>query len=173
MSKVAFGCLLTSCILLLAAVAILVILPMAPLRGRHELSARIQCASQLAAIGRTLDLYHSDFRGANPPNLPVLIETADLVPKMFVCPSSGDIEGDYSYIYRGADLTKSAPPKMILAHDRFGNHNDIRQVLFADGNVKKMHEQAFHATITRDNELRREMSLPEIPADAAVFPIEP
>jgi hypothetical protein len=39
--------------------------------------------------------------------------------------------GECSYVYRGEDLDANTPANLILAYDRFGNHNDCRNVLYA------------------------------------------
>ncbi len=138
-----------------------------PALGRaRELANQVKCATQLNGIGKAIALYQNDYQGKNPPTLQALIETEDLVPMMFVCPTSGDDEGDCSYIYRGADLDASASSIMILAHDKYDNHDgENRNVLFADMHVKKVTEEEFQQLIEADNQKRKEMGLAEIPAD--------
>ena len=59
----------------------------------------------------------------------------------------------------------TASTSMIVAYDKGDNHHDFRNVLFVAFNVEKMSEHEFQQEIAMDNELRREMGLPEKPAD--------
>ncbi len=120
------------------------------------------CAAQLNGIGKACYMYMSDFDGKMPPNLEILIETEDLVPRMFLCPGSNDKEGENSYIYRGADLDKNSSSELVIAYDKKKNHHGkARSVLFSDSHVKIYTEEKFQEIIARDNEIRREMGLPE------------
>jgi len=138
-----------------------------PALGRaREMANRVKCASQLRGLGNAIAMYNNDFNGRNPKTLQELTETEDVHPKAFVCPSSDDEIGQCSYIYRGADLNDSVDSQMIVAYDKYDNHDgEARNVLFAGGYVERVEEEAFQELIRKDNELRRKMGLTEIPAD--------
>ncbi len=123
---------------------------------------RIQCAAQLNGIGKACYMYIGDFEGKMPPNLEILMENHDLVPRVFFCPSSSDKEGNNSYVYRGGDLDENCSGELVTAYDKKKNHHgEIRNILFMDSHVKKYTEEMFQDIIARDNEIRREMGLPE------------
>ena len=138
-----------------------------PALGRaRELAKRVQCQSNLAVIGRSIAMYQGEYGDKNPGQLEDLIIAENLPPKSLVCPSSDDEPGQCSYIYRGEDLTSSASGDMILAYDKFENHNgECRNVLFASFAVKRMTEDVFQQAIAIDNLIRRQKGLPEKPAD--------
>jgi hypothetical protein len=128
----------------------------------RELAKRVQCASQLHSIGIAINLYQNENRDQNPPNLKLLTTTEDLDPKMLICPSSDDEVGEVSYVYRGEDLDASAPAFMIIAYDKYENHQgEARNVLFADFVAKKYDDDDFRDSLRRDNEYRRENGLTE------------
>lgn len=143
-----------------------------PALGRaREMAQRVQCASQLRGLGNAIAMYNNDYNGKNPKTLQELIETEDVAPKALVCPSSDDEIGQCSYIYRGADLTASADSSMIVAYDKFDNHDgEARNVLFAGGHVERFEEEAFQELIRKDNALRRKRGLPEKPTDVEPVP---
>ena len=145
---------------------------MLPALGRaREMAQRVQCASQLRGLGNAIAMYNNDYNGRNPKTLQELIETEDVSPKTLVCPSSDDEIGQCSYIYRGADLTASADSSMIVAYDKFDNHDgEARNVLFAGGHVERYEEEDFQELIRKDNALRRKRGLPEKPADVKPVP---
>ncbi len=149
---------------ILLALAVVVLMPARP----HGVSAHeIQCASQLNAIGKACYMYMNDHDGMMPPNLEILIETAELNPKIFICPCSGNKKEQNSFIYRGADLKKDSSSAFVVAYDKKTNRhkNGVRNILFADGHVKKYSEEVFAENIAWDNELRREAGLVEKPAE--------
>ena len=135
---------------------------MPALSKARQQAKEIVCATQLRQIGLGIIMYQSDNNGKSPPNLEVLIKGYDLTPEMFVCPSSGDKEGQCSYVYRGADLNETAKPQMVVAYDKKGNHRSgKRNVLFVDGHVQAMTENRFQKAIAEDNEIRLKMGLKE------------
>jgi len=136
------------------------------LSGPHELDNETMCYSQLSGIGKSIMMYQHDFGEQNPPDLQILVEKADVDPRAFVCRCTDDKAGEISYIYRGADLDSSAPGDMILAYDKLKNHPDVSiNVLFASTCVERCSKEDFQAAIARDNELRRELGLPEKPIE--------
>lgn len=109
-----------------------------------------------------------------PPDLNTLLENDLIGPEDLICPLSDNITGEISYIYRGSDLPNDVlddniiPDELILAYDKMGNHihNNVefsRNVLFANYSVRRIESDDFAAIINRDNELRRELGLPEKP----------
>ena len=51
---------------------------------------------------------------------------------------------------------------MIIAYDRKPWHKGRRNVLFADGKVRRPPEAAFEKYIERDNSLRQELGMEEM-----------
>lgn len=140
---------------------------MMPTLGKiRDQAWHVQCASQLSIIGKAIVMYSNDYNDQFPLTLEVLIETTDLDPKNLVCPSNKNPEGQCSYIYRGNDLTAASPTDMILAYDKYDNHEgETRNVLYAGFNVERIEEEDFAQAIDHDNELRRQMGLPEKPLE--------
>ncbi len=136
-----------------------------PALGRaRELAKRIQCGANLKGIGSSIAIYQNENKKKCPPSLEELVKAVELHPMMLICPSSKDEEGGCSYIYRGSDLTSEAGAQMILAYDKYENHDgEVRNVLFGDMHVDKLEEDEFLKAIEKDNELRRKMGLPEKP----------
>jgi len=54
-------------------------------------------------------------------------------------------------------------PMIILVHDRAGNHEGGRYVLFVDSHVEWFTEEHFQELIAQDNAIRRKRGLPEKP----------
>ncbi|MBN2211086.1 MAG: hypothetical protein JW709_06785 [Sedimentisphaerales bacterium] len=160
-----------------------------------DLARLANCKSQLGGIGAYLVLYQCDYDETMPPTLQTLIAAEGLEPRLLICPGSDadaavvgsreelegkeplwplDEENDQwvyypsgiSYAYRGGDLTESDPGSVIVAYDLPDNHyNGWRNVLFFDGDVKKMSEEEFQAALEKDNQWRRDHGRQEIPAE--------
>jgi prepilin-type processing-associated H-X9-DG protein len=108
------------------------------------------CAHQLKALGTAIFVYQNDHEGKNPPDPQSLFGKGDIVPDI---------------VYRGADLNDKVPSTMILIHDKLQKHQGrFVDVFFADGHVEQLNEQEFQKAIERDNESRRQLELPEKPA---------
>ena len=127
----------------------------------RDITTQIVCAKNLSRIGRALLIYANDYDDDFPPNLELLTSTEDMPSKGLVCPST--MQKD-SYIYRGAGLSTSNEPGMILVYDKKGNHEKGRNVLFLDSHVEWVKEEQFLELISRDNEARKKIHVPEIPA---------
>jgi len=154
----AIGGIITSSVFIMISIPVLD-------RGR-ELVDEIWCAGQLGVIDKSIMMYQNDSDGQNPPDLQTLVETVDVDPRSLICPCTDDKEGEISYIYRGADLDSSAPDDMVLAYDKLENHRyGSINVLFVGTHVKKCSKEDFQAAITRDNERRRGLGLPEKPIE--------
>ena len=147
-----------------AALGVSIMMP--ALARAREQAKRTQCLTHLRTIGVAIMTYQNDFEGAFPPDLETLLETEEVSAEMLVCPSSGDEEGEISYVYRGSDLTvEKVQPMVIVAYDKYENHQgDCRNVLFADAHIERMEqEEAFLQAVERDNAWRREHGLAEKP----------
>ncbi len=135
-------------------------------RGRRiPASHAIQCSSQLANIGKAIALYSYDYQDQYPPTLEVLVQTQFTLPKNLICPARKDLGEDCSYVYRGRDLTATCPAALVIAYDKYQNHKDQRNVLFAGYNIERMTEAEFQKAIETDNRLRRQSGLPEKPLE--------
>ena len=121
------------------------------------------CDEGLRIIGRALVAYQKSSQGQNPVRLEVLVE-ADLVsPWALVCPAGPFGVGECSYVYRGGDLSILTPDKMVVAYDKGPWHKQRRNILFADGQVKRLVEDKFEKTIVHDNQFREQLQLPPKP----------
>ena len=124
------------------------------------------CDDALREIYRALQVYQRTHAGANPPDLRTLIDTQGLSPWLLVCPAGGGDFTGSSYVYRGADLTADVPGNMmgtlIIAYDRQPWHRHRRNILFADGQVRRPRTADFTEAIRRDNECRIELGLPTL-----------
>jgi prepilin-type processing-associated H-X9-DG protein len=82
-----------------------------------------------------------------------------------VCPAMRHRPDYESYVYRGVDTGgTSVEPMIIMVHDRAGNHEGGRNILFVDSHVEWVSEERFQELIQQDNELRRKRDLPQKPA---------
>lgn len=73
----------------LVAFALLVSILMPTSLGRaREPANRVKCASNLKQIGQAMFLYANENAGAMVPDAPTLLATQDLLPEVFICPSS-------------------------------------------------------------------------------------
>ncbi len=125
-----------------------------------------QCFSQLENISRSLAAYSNTNDNTFPPSLKILVDTMNLTPNNLICPGQKVQKKECCYIYRGNDLTAASPADMILAYDKFDNHHgEARNVLYAGYNVERIEEADFPQAIDHDNELRRQLGLPEKPLE--------
>ncbi|MHC4693642.1 MAG: hypothetical protein ACYS67_12945 [Planctomycetota bacterium] len=91
------------------------------------------CRERLQTIGERIETYQNQNSGRNPPSLNVVnhLSQAELYKLANVYDANKYEGGECSYVYRGEDLDANAPASLILAYDRFWNHKDCRNVLFA------------------------------------------
>ncbi len=91
------------------------------------------CRERLQTIGERIEIYQNQNSGRNPPSLNVVnpFSQAELYKFANVDDANKYEGGECSYIYRGEDLDANTPANLILAYDRYGNHNDCRNVLYA------------------------------------------
>ena len=126
------------------------------------LATRMACGTNMSGLGKALLIHCNDHNDELPPDLETLTRTAEVTTKSLICPATGLRE---SYIYRGAALTTSAIPMMIIVYETAGNHGeDGRNVLFLDTHVEWVTEERFQELIRKDNAYRREKGLPVLPA---------
>jgi hypothetical protein len=115
----------------------------------RELARRVNCASDLKAIGCVCKMYASDYYGAFPPDFRVLVEQkyCDAF-KIYECPSakrkpattlaeflSGG-QGDYAYFAAGLnENTVKNQDRTVLMADKTGNHARFWNVIMFNGQV--------------------------------------
>lgn len=129
-----------------------------PLAEARAQALRIRCGTNLSGLGKAILIYANDHKDNLPPNLEILIEKAEVRPETLICCGK-------KYVHRGADVPNtSCEPSMIMVHDRAGNHEGGRNVLFLDSHVEWVTEERFQELINKDNEIRRKEGLPEKPA---------
>lgn len=130
-----------------------------------EARARITCETTLNGMGKALLIYANDYEDKWPPTLEALVDKAEFPRSDLVCPAMRGKPGYASYVYRGVDSGgTSTDPDMIMVHDKAGNHEGGRNVVFVDTHVEWVTEERFQELIARDNRLRRQRGLPEKPA---------
>ena len=134
----------SSLIPLLALVAILAVLAgMCPFDFgcSRERARRSKCQANLHQIGLACSMYVADNKGRFPMTLSSISTNYAANPKLFLCPSSGNLPGapeavdqwsDYILV---PDLTTNDPPDTILAYERLRNHKEGGNVLSLDGAV--------------------------------------
>ena len=136
-----------------------------PLFEMHRSIVRRLCTTVLNGMGKGLLIYANDYADKWPPNLETLVETVEYPRSDLICPAMRNRPDYESYIYRGVDTGGMAvDPLIIMVHDRAGNHEGGRHVLFVDSHVEWVTEERFQELVARDNELRRGRGLPEKPA---------
>lgn len=120
-------------------------------------ATRIMCRQDLSNIGKALLIYSNYHNDQFPPDLETLISKAEMPAKGLMCPATMLKD---SYIYRGASITTSDTPWMIMVYDKQNNHDGGRNVLFMDTHVEWVPEERFQELIKKDNDYRREKGFP-------------
>jgi len=133
-----------------------------PLLKARTTATRLVCGSNLSGMGKAFLIYANDYDDKFPLDLEKLISTVEMPPKGLVCPATKLKD---SYVFRGATLSTSDEPGLIMAHDKKGNHEGGRNVLFLDSHVEWVTEDRFKELVELDNEYRRKKGLPVIHAD--------
>lgn len=115
-----------------------------------------ECVSNLKNIGLALAIYANDHEDKYPPTLEDLL--AGYLPnaEALQCPSDSSDERSYLYV---PGLSVAHEPTAIVMFERKGNHAGGRNVLFGDGHVEWMSEEAFQR---RWAEQRQKYDLPAL-----------
>jgi len=150
------------------------------LMARREHSHHPWCRSNLKQICYACLLYAGDHDETFPPSLGALVPEYVTDGGLFLCPSGGDAEEflvsglpegakdvsstwgdrhtDYVYV---KGLSGAADPECVLAHDKDGNHEGGRWVVFVGGMVSFMKETGFRAAMERTEAWIAEPPRPE------------
>lgn len=116
----------------------------------RETANRVKCASNLRQIGTAITLYAGKHSGLLPDSFATLARHDDLMPEVFVCPSSSAERAtlsealaatptaqNLSYIYLGDGLQAPLDENTILMVEDLGDHDrDGVNILFGDGRVE-------------------------------------
>ncbi len=131
----------------------------------HQSILRLQCATTLSGMGKAFLIYANDHDDKWPPDLKVLLTQQQYPASDRLCPALRHRPDYESYVYRGADTGGAwVEPMIIMVHDRAGNHEGGRNVLFVDSHVEWVTEERFAELVKQDNELRRKRGFAERPA---------
>ena len=117
------------------------------------------CDETLKLIGQIISEYLKINDDHYPPQLETLVEKGLITVWELICPVSPFAVGQCSYGYRGWDLYYGVPAEMVVAYDKLPNHKGRRNILFADGTVKRPPEKVFFSFIKIDNEYRQSLGL--------------
>ena len=119
----------------------------------RETANRVKCASNLRQISQAIDAYADAHGGVLPDSFATLVRTGDLVPEVFVCPSSNAERADSievlassptakncTYTYLGEGLKKSdLNERVILMSEDIEDHDrDGINVIMGDRHVEFM-----------------------------------
>ncbi len=87
-----------------------------------ETANRVKCAANLRQIGTALQLFAKEHNGKYPDQMAELIETEDLTPAVFTCPSgSADVSSGATPEQRAADLSSPKYCSYIYLKENLGN----------------------------------------------------
>jgi peroxiredoxin Q/BCP len=102
--------------------------------SRHTLSGRIVCGSHMSALGKAILVYANDNDGRFPTPAKwcdLLIENADVIPEMFICPQSGTVYGESSYAMNvnlvGKKIDEVSPDTVLLFETDLGKEEGQRK----------------------------------------------
>lgn len=122
------------------------------------------CHTVLSGMGKAMLIYANDHEDKWPPRLETLVEKAEYSRSGLICPAMRNRPEYESYVYRGADTGGvSVDAELIIVHDRVGNHEGGRHVLFADSHIEWVTEARFAELVAHDNKMRRERGFAEKP----------
>ena len=107
-------------------------------------------------------MYAVDWEGRFPECLSAIFPLYVADPSVLICPSTGisiperitrdNVNLAYEYI---PGLNSEMPSDIIVVYDRAGNHQGGRNVLFVDGRVRWIPDEAWAAAYQRSRELLR------------------
>ena len=106
----------------------------------RELAKRAACASHLQGIGQGSALYMAENQDVFPPTLQHLIDSGQ-PSNLFICPSDDEDEEPFDYFYLPA--TSASSGDTMIACDFRDNHDDYRNILFADCSTGDLTEREF------------------------------
>ena len=124
--------------------------------ARQAQLGRERCWRNLEQIHYALEGYAERFLGRQAPTLQALVDAGLMEAKLLRCPARPD--RDNGYLYRpcpghqaeaqpaslaGGAIAEPDVSRKIRVCDRYGNHHGIRNVLFTDGHVEQLDEDAF------------------------------
>lgn len=127
------------------------------LPGPPPYRPRIPCAANLNGIGKAIVMYRTEHEDAFPPKLEVLISS---VPwKMLRCPAVDEKmprelsaeqykRCDYFYL-APSGVPADVPGDSLMVCDLRGYHDDVRNVVYAPGNVRRLTEVEFQAELAK------------------------
>ena len=121
---------------------------LAPALGRAKgLAQRSVCMSNLRMIGRSIQVYETEFN-AMPPDMDTLIRHVLGQAQPFKCPSCrSNRKSDY-FVHLPTTIKPPPHPQIMIACDRKDNHRDgWRNVLFYDGHIEPMKEAQFESEL--------------------------
>ncbi len=120
------------------------------------------CKNNLKQIGLAMAIYANDFEDRFPPTLDDLVPLYVTERMLFQCPSDPSDDPDYvGYVYVPGFRVGVDATTMVL-FDKKGNHAEGRNVLFADGHVELMTEEAFQQRWANQQEEHNHPSLKEL-----------
>jgi prepilin-type processing-associated H-X9-DG protein len=128
--------------------AISVMLP--ALSKAREQASRVKSSSNLRQIGLAAMIYANENNGKFPPDFSTMIAKEDLMPQVFVNPSSANsavppadkaqwpawVEEHSDYVWLGKGKTTAAGPDSILAYEKMDGAGEGINILFGDGHVE-------------------------------------
>ena len=134
---------------------LLVSIMLPSLNKARETANRAKCASNEHQIGLAILLYNNDNQQKMPDDLGVLINTEQLTPSVFICPSGNTamppnfenmtpdekatwVDGHSDYVYLGKGLLgNKIDADHIVLYEKDGAHgNDGMNLLYGDGHVE-------------------------------------
>ena len=172
-------------VVLFVGVAAGLILP--ALRSAREMGTPARCPSMLKQIGYGCHLYAIDHDERFPPSLGHLYPGLISDGKVFLCPSAKTavaleedlaaaalreyrpamfMERHTDYVYV-AGLRADDPKHLVVAHDKAGNHEGHRNVLFVGSNVEWMKDDKFQAALARTREYLKAKETGNVAGEAA------
>jgi prepilin-type processing-associated H-X9-DG protein len=123
--------------------------------GPSEQACRLACSANLRQLGQALQTYSIENAGVYPASFEALLHSADVAPRMFVCPSTDDVPADgasaparmrgfqqaghcsFVYVFDGSGADAgSVTARHVLVYERLSNHRGGgMNVLYGDGTV--------------------------------------
>jgi len=109
-------------------------------RKADQLETRLTCVSYLRQLALAAEMYSNDYSGYLPKTLNMLYPYYVPAPQLFVCPGAHRRDVSEAYEY---DPTATYGNHVPMIWDSQGNHAEGRNVVFRDGQLEWLDEQAF------------------------------